>query len=253
MKLVSLNIERSKHLRLVVPFLTKESADVFALEELVQADIPLFEQELGASCHFAPMALHGATDDESESIVGVGVFSRLPIRKKETIYYWGNGECNAAQFDFSSAETKHATESYPIVYLDVEVGSVVYRIASTHFIWTPDGMPDDFQRNDLKAMLRVLNGLGEFVLCGDFNAPRGGEIFSALADRYKDNIPSKYKTSIDINLHRAGKTQGEHLSKLMVDGLFTTPQYIASDVSLEFGVSDHAAIVATIAKATTSR
>ena len=35
---------------------------------------------------------------------------------------------------------------------------------------------------------------------------------------------------------------------LMVDGLFTTPKYIASNVKLEPGVSDHMAIVANIEK-----
>jgi hypothetical protein len=48
-------------------------------------------------------------------------------------------------------------------------------------------------------------------------------------------------TSIDPKLHRAGALQ------LMVDGLFTTPGYEASDVMLHTGVSDHCAITARIA------
>jgi endonuclease/exonuclease/phosphatase family metal-dependent hydrolase len=87
----------------------------------------------------------------------------------------------------------------------------------------------------------------DFALCGDFNAPRGGEIFTTLASHYTDNIPSKYETSIHVALHRAGSVDGARLAHLMVDGLFTTSGYAASDVRLEFGVSDHAAIVATIA------
>ncbi len=67
-----------------------------------------------------------------------------------------------------------------------------------------------------------------------------------LAPKYKDNIPSHYKTSIDAALHRAGKERPEGLADKMVDGLFTTPGYTAVDVRLQFGVSDHAAIVATI-------
>jgi hypothetical protein len=34
----------------------------------------------------------------------------------------------------------------------------------------------------------------------------------------------------------------------MVDGVFSTPEYSVSNVSLNFGVSDHAAIVADIVK-----
>ncbi len=81
-----------------------------------------------------------------------------------------------------------------------------------------------------------------FVLCGDFNAPRGGEIFSELAARYRDNIPAQYTTSIDASLHRAGDLQ------LMVDGIFTTPEYQASSVLLHSGVSDHYAVTADITK-----
>ena len=81
-----------------------------------------------------------------------------------------------------------------------------------------------------------------FVLAGDFNAPRGGEIFSHIAERYTDNIPPHYTTSIDGTLHRAGPIP------FMVDGLFTTPSYRAKGVHLEFGVSDHAAVAATIEK-----
>jgi hypothetical protein len=81
------------------------------------------------------------------------------------------------------------------------------------------------------------------ALFGDFNAPRGKEIFSIFTEKLKDNIPLNYETSLDENLHRAGKLT------YMVDGCFTTPEYVASDVELRFGVSDHAAVLATITKA----
>ena len=92
----------------------------------------------------------------------------------------------------------------------------------------------------VKRLLACLEPEEEFTLCGDFNAPRGGEIFTALAMRYQDNIPLEYASSIDGNLHRKGPLP------YMVDGLFTTPSYIASDVSLQSGVSDHCAILATV-------
>ena len=87
-------------------------------------------------------------------------------------------------------------------------------------------------------------------MCGDFNAPRGGEIFSALATRWHDNIPGTYHTSLDLSLHKAGKVDGERLATLMVDGLFTTPGYRTSRVELVPGVSDHCAIVAEVAYVT---
>jgi endonuclease/exonuclease/phosphatase family metal-dependent hydrolase len=101
--------------------------------------------------------------------------------------------------------------------------------------------------------LGILETQGEFVLTGDFNAPRmhkgnPGEIFSAIASRYTDNIPVHYETSIDASLHRNGKTRPLDFVDKMVDGLFTTPVYTAHDVGLHFGVSDHAAVSAIISK-----
>ena len=64
-----------------------------------------------------------------------------------------------------------------------------------------------------------------------------------MSDRFKDNIPLRYTTSIDPNLHRAGALE------LMVDGLFSTPGYVVSDVALHSGVSDHCAITCAISRA----
>lgn len=248
--LISLNIERSKHLDLVIPFLEKEKADLVCLQELAKKDIPLFEEALGAPCHFAPMANHGDGEEGVvPGIVGLAVFSRLTVGRTGIEYYWGSGACDVP-YDFSGATGKHATESYAVVYQDIEKDGERFRIATTHFTWTPDGEADDFQRQDLRSMMAILGTLGDFVLCGDFNAPRGGEIFSTLANIYTDNIPLEYYTSLDLSLHRAGKTDGERLGSYMVDGLFTTSGYRASDVRLQFGISDHAAIVATISTAT---
>ena len=117
---------------------------------------------------------------------------------------------------------------------------------TTNFTWSEHGQPDRYQRQDVRALLDTVLPLGDIVLCGDFNAPRGGEIFSFLAERLKDNIPRRYKTSLDIALHRAGKERPEELADKMVDGFFTSHGYRASGVRLERGVSDHCAIVGTV-------
>jgi endonuclease/exonuclease/phosphatase family metal-dependent hydrolase len=95
----------------------------------------------------------------------------------------------------------------------------------------------------------LLEMLGQrsIILCGDFNAPRGREIFSRLAKRWHDNVPLHYVTSIDPKLHRAGPLQ------LMVDGVFSTTDYRVRNVVLHQGVSDHCAITADIAATLTGR
>jgi endonuclease/exonuclease/phosphatase family metal-dependent hydrolase len=129
-----------------------------------------------------------------------------------------------------------------VLAADIQKDGRVFRIATTHLTWTPNGGPNGEQRRDAAALLHVLEGLSEFVLCGDFNAPRGGDIFSMLASRYKDNIPLQYTSSLDPNLHRAGQLG------LMVDGIFSTSAYTVSAVKMVSGISDHCALVATVSK-----
>ena len=241
-KLISINIEHSRHLERVVPFLEHEQAHVVCIHELMERDIAAFESLLDAPCIFAPVTRHMRNET---GIMGCGLFSRLPVPAHDIKHYIEPKE-PLPDFDETNTATKHATRNGPLVIADVEASDGRYRIATTHFTWTPHGDADEFQCEDISKLLNILGTMGEFVVCGDFNAPRGGEIFSKLAERYTDNIPKEYATSIDVNLHRAGKARPEELADKMVDGLFTTPNYLASDVRLQFGVSDHAAIVATI-------
>ena len=92
-------------------------------------------------------------------------------------------------------------------------------------------------------MLSLLN-LSDVVFCGDFNAPRGRETWLIIASKLKDNIPQDITTTIDGHLHRAGDLQ------IVVDGLFTSKNYKASDVRVISGISDHCAIVANIEHST---
>ncbi len=236
-KLISLNIERSKHLDFVLPFLEREKADVVCIQELMDYDIPALEQAAGGQAFYIGTTRHPAED--REGMFGIGMFSRSGFLDTRARFYHGTGIPDKL-FDFTNQETKYNSESHAVALGDIEKDGVSFRIATTHFTWTPDGQPSDFQRQDMRKMLDILANVDEMALAGDFNAPRGGEIFSQLAARYRDNIPEEYTTSIDGALHRAGDLER------MVDGLFTTPGYRASDVKLVGGVSDHMAIVATI-------
>lgn len=244
LRLVSVNIERSKHLDLVETFLRQERPDVVCMQELMEYDVAYFENICGGPCLFTPSTRHPAED--CPGIMGTGIFSQLPVVGSAERYYLGTRDV-IPDFDFTNAQTKHATETRAVAYYDVEKEGRVFRIGTTHFTWTPDGSPDDLQRADLKHLFATLEDMGEFVLAGDFNAPRinrngtPGEIFSAIAATYKDNIPAEYTTSIDGSIHRAGPLP------YMVDGLFSTPAYEVSDVVLHPGVSDHMAVTATIA------
>ena len=238
LSLVSLNMETDKHLGRIIPFLEKIQPDVFNAQELMEKDIPSIEKTLGAKAYFAPVHRHTPDWDLVE---GMGIFTRHPVLDFQMHQYAGNtGELGV--YDGTNTDTKHDSQKYYLSVVTLEKDGVRFKIGTVHFTWSPDGNPNEYQREDLKSLLDVLAKEDEIVFSGDFNAPRGGEIFNAIAERYTDNIPLHYKTSIDGDLHRAGQLM------LMVDGLFSTPNYRLSGVSLECGLSDHCAIIAQVAK-----
>lgn len=250
LKLTSLNIERSKHLDEVEPFLATERPDVACFQELVEKDIPLLAAAMGAAAwRFFPMTR--LINEQPGALVGTGIFSTLPMPRGGAAYYAGNDSAVPRQDVYDSSTFND--ENRAALWCDAEKEGETFRIATTHFTWTPKGNPSGEQRRDMAKLLHELEGLGEFVLCGDFNAPRTyqnapGEIFSLLAARYRDNIPLRYETSIDVEIHRAGKLRPQELKDKMVDGLFSTTGYACSGVELRGGISDHLAIVATVTK-----
>ncbi|MDP3645608.1 MAG: endonuclease/exonuclease/phosphatase family protein [bacterium] len=254
LKLISLNIERAKHLDRVVPFLRGQKPDVACLQEVREPDIPLLKEAIGAVDHFfAPMTQHPS--DGNPAIVGMCIISRLPVRKIHIEYYRGNQDSIPHAIerpeDWTDDVAVAASHNCALSSVDVEKDRAIFRISTTHFLWSRRGRFTKYQREDMKKLLAILAGLGEFVLTGDFNAPRGGEIFGMLAEKYKDNIPLRYVTSLDLELHRAAqKGRGDEIADKMVDGLFSTPAYIVSDVKMICGVSDHCAIVANVSKNT---
>ncbi|MBV9159119.1 MAG: endonuclease/exonuclease/phosphatase family protein [Candidatus Kaiserbacteria bacterium] len=244
LKLVSVNVERSKHLDRVLPFIERETPDVLCVQELQNTDVERFAQAATSKGHiFVPMTRE--REGAAFSIHGLGMFSRHELTNINERYYTDKA-ATIPESDSSDPDTY--TSQFRLALLaDVTTGGTRHRIATTHFTWSPRGQATDLQKKDMRALLALLQE-EDLVLCGDFNAPRGGEIFAMLTQRFKDNIPPQYVTSLDLDLHRAGKTRPHELKDKMVDGLFSTPGYEIRDARLEFGVSDHAAIVATIMK-----
>lgn len=234
-KLITLNIERSKHLDLVLPFLEREQPDVVCLQELCSEDVERFSTVLGAQSYTEPLTIH--TVDGGECFFSIAIFSRLPVVGHEVKYYYRASE-TLSIFELGDRRTINRA----LLRCDIVKDEVTFRIGTTHFTWTPDGEADDVQREDIENLFTVLETEGDIVFTGDFNAPRGKEIFSRLAERYRDNVPPEYTTSIDGSMHRAGALPH------MVDGIFSTPGYEVSDVRMVCGVSDHCALVAKVRK-----
>ncbi len=241
LKLISLNIEGDNHYDKIFPFFKKENPDVICLQEMWEVDIPMFEEKLGMKGTHISMA--SITQPNPYRLAqkgnwGIALFTKLPVTTSAVLY---KGEPNTVP-DFVIGEP-NSVNRY-VLFADVEKDGQVYHLAMTHFTWADDGGTNEDQQKDIHTLFSVLDSHFELILTGDFNSPRGGEIFSLLAEKFTDNIPQDVQTTIDNDLHRVGDT----LRPLVVDHLFTTPQYSAHDVRVVSGVSDHMAIVAEIEK-----
>lgn len=237
--IVSLNIECNRNFDRFLPFLKKQKPEIVLLQEVLDKDISYIEEALGMQSSFAPIARW--CRDDIDCKLGMATFSSLPIVNMKTEYYRG-------RHDNLPIIRPGEAEKIPRALLITEIvkekekdkKKESFCFINTHFTWTPDGKPNEQQYQDLEILLHLLQGIPDFVLCGDFNAPRGMIVFDTLAAKYKDNIPLHITTTIDKNLHRAGDLN------LVVDGLFTTPGYHVESVEIVDGLSDHCAIIAKV-------
>lgn len=238
LKLISINIEGHKHLDLVLPFLREQKPDVVCLQEVYEPDFNMFAEALDMKGHFAPMTLIQLDKKTGPRLPwGIALLTKLPFTDMRGRYYFGNRE--SVPINNNNTDTIYKV----LVSCVVKKDGADYCVGTTHFTWTPNGMPNENQRRDMPNFLAAAAERPEIIFCGDLNAPRGREMFAIIAKHYIDHIPPEYVTSIDGNIHREGP--GLHY---MVDGLFSTPHYGTRNVRLVSGVSDHCAIVAEVLK-----
>ncbi|MFA6520520.1 MAG: endonuclease/exonuclease/phosphatase family protein [Candidatus Paceibacterota bacterium] len=243
LKLISLNIERDKHLETTLPFFQKEKPDVICLQEVFEDMLPIYEKALIMKSFFKPMCYYRISNSGKDEWKVLGVAILTNFKTVGSYQYIIGDDKNIPKFmRAEKAKTERNNTNILLMWADISDSTgKVYRIASTHFTWTPDGQTTAYQKEDASKITAILDEqLKEFVLVGDLNAPRGGETFGIFAAKYKDNIPQEYDSSIDPKLHRAPGLV------FMVDGLFSTPKYLAKDVRLIEGISDHKAVVAYI-------
>lgn len=238
LKLVSLNVQGNLNVEWVFPFLETSGADVICLQEVFETEFHLLRRVLNMHGMFAPVTIIGEDQKNisgTPGIEGVGLLTKLPFRDLGQHYYFGTHSPIPEYKDRDMT-----TYNRVLVTSTVTKDGADYTVGTTHFTWTPNGEADENQRRDIKNLMNILGGFPEIILTGDFNAPRGKEIWNIIAARYKDNIPQHSKTTIDGSLHRDGDL------RLVVDGLFTTPQYSAVTVNLVPKISDHLAVQAEI-------
>jgi len=244
MKLVSVNIEGDKHLEHVLPFMERENPDVLCLQEVFEDTASKLASE-NYTYTFLPMALK----ERDGALVATGV--ALLVRKIlhttfETLYY----HTTPGKLCVLDRDDQEHTVRHGIVFASIQEQEKTYRIGTTHFTWVERGeVVSSVQEQHMIHLLKEVSGIQQHVLCGDFNIPRHHNyLYEKLTEHYRDEIPSEYVSSLDKNLHRHGTDPDKaHLfDQFMVEYIFSQPPYMITDVRLEFGISDHAAIVGEV-------
>jgi endonuclease/exonuclease/phosphatase (EEP) superfamily protein YafD len=179
-------------------------------------------------------------EPDGPRLIGIGILSRHAFASTEELCYAGGGS-GTDVLDRSSEEARFRTNRYSIALVGIARGEQTFTIGTTHFPWTDNARTADYQREACTCLLSRLKDR-RLLLTGDFDAPRGKEIFGRLAAQWTDHIPQTQTTSLDPVLHRAGALQ------LVVDGVFSSDDYNVSAVTLHQGVSDHCAITALVGK-----
>lgn len=232
-KLISLNIEGDKHFETVIPFLLGENADIICLQEVYEKDLDLLKEKLEyGNFFFAPMTV------KENNIWGTATLSRHPLTLLQKTYYAGSNE-TIPTFDM---ESKTRSVLRVLMTVGLIKDTISFVVGNTHFTWTPDGNSDETQRCDMSELLKALAKNKEIVFCCDFNAPRGRDMWTQLAEHYTDNIPPHITNTLDPMFHRAPEIVR------LVDGIFSTPGYRVQNVIVRNGISDHCAIVGEITK-----
>ena len=235
-KVISVNIEGNRHLQRVIPFLQKENPDVVCMQEVFEGSVDRIKDALGMEGEFVPLADKTELTDQyymqADGIEGTAIFTSLPntgvksepYNNKEGVPVW----------------TRPNSQKRAMLSTTVTKDGQNFVIATTHFTWDPNGGVNDEQREDWKRLLEITRKYERLILCGDFNAPRGTEIFDEISTHFKDNIPPEITTTLDQELHRVKNLQ------LVVDGMFSKGSYTVKNVRVVPGVSDHQAIVAEV-------
>ncbi|MFZ1721852.1 MAG: endonuclease/exonuclease/phosphatase family protein [Microgenomates group bacterium] len=240
MKLISVNIEGRRHLERLTDFFSKNDADVVCFQEIFKMDLEYISQMLGGMQNeFAPITTFTKENRFTDQLYGeqgIACFSKHPMQVKIHTYL-EQSEPGIPEFITPLSPLRK------LLVAQFKIDEVVYPVATTHFVWTPNGKDNPEQWEALDSLKKVFVQYKELIFCGDLNAPRGEKVFTAFSKLLTDYIPQEYVTSLDPDLHPIGKT-----AQLMVDGLFLSDGFIAKNVELHTGVSDHQAITAIIEK-----
>ncbi len=225
-RFLQLNIEGNKHVERISKFLQMHEFDVIMLEEAPSDVVEQIARTFGYPYTVFTFFSHY---DFIGQDAGVSILSKYPFVESGSVPIIDSDEAYEMM-------TKHKPGyKFALTYALVDVPDMGHvRICATHLpVYYPGHETSEFQIKASHKLHEILESYNQFLLCGDFNAPRGYQVFDSFAVKYKDNIPKEILSTIDPTLHRVPDLQ------YVIDVAFITPRYHVRDVIIHEGLSDH--------------
>jgi endonuclease/exonuclease/phosphatase family metal-dependent hydrolase len=244
LKMISVNMEGEKHFPRILNLIANEQPDVICIQECTEEFLAKL-QTLGYQTSFC--AMRRQIQNDVAYVEGNAIATKLPHVAVIKYYYQPDRTLPI------TVPTPNDLKHHNVIIAQVtdNLGDS-YIFATTHGIYTKNGLPDEHQTQGVKKLLSLLAAEKQHILCGDFNIPRGvNELYGELTKAYSDTVPAEYMSSLDRTYHIHGTNPNltePIFDSYMVDYIFSKPEYTVTDVRLQFGVSDHAAIIATVGK-----
>lgn len=236
-KLISVNIEGSKHLPEIEELILTEKPDVVCLQELFEVDLPKLQHATGMQGSFSVMTKVSSSNKYEippNGLWGLGILSKWPFSPVENYFYRGE-EDSIPEFVMPNSVNRL------LMHTDVDVEGSIFPIANTHFTWSVGGKVTEEQGYHFQKLRRILAEFDKLILCGDFNTQRGAGLYEQFASMYQDSLPPEVDTTIDPVLHYAGGL------KLVVDAVFASSHFQVLSARTQDGVSDHKALIVEVA------
>lgn len=224
----------------ILDFIYREKPDVVLLQEVFEDSLEGFGNALNGQLLFSQMCRVSLTDKEEE-VKGWGVaigFRHKLIESREDFYHGSSETSNGLLLNVLNQHGQFPAST--LLQARIEVGSDRFNFGTTHFTWVRGAEPSDEQLQDFLKLTVILDRTPDLVLTGDFNSPRGYPIFDRLAGMYQDNIPANDRTTLDSGV------KPEITWEYVIDGFFTSQHYLAKEVRMVQGLSDHQGILAEV-------
>lgn len=237
---LSLNIEADLHLDSITDYLSNNKPDVVCLQEVYLVHARAWAKQFGYYLEFATNVNFTISEHIFKPLGEWGIATLTKIKPASSWMAYYTKPPLVIPHEFMKV-LKHPRS---LLVTTVIVDKSEYVFANTHFTWAMPKDADVAQADDFARFKDLLTRTPSLVLSGDFNASRESLVYKDLSASYISHVPQSVESTLDPELFRKKDLK----LKLVVDHLFSTPDYAISNVQVLSGLSDHCGISATISK-----